>query len=114
MEDGSVLGRWLGAEEQGQGYDVNLQSDTSWCWGNHTGFRWDRSNLPCGFSRLIGTGDSFRFPPFGMRMSITVFYACPTTCILGINNLFSSFTGPEVARIFLQNGPYPDSHPYAI
>lgn len=42
MEDGSVLGRWLGAEEQGQGYDVNLQSDTSWCWGNHTGFRWDQ------------------------------------------------------------------------
>lgn len=57
---------------------------------------------------------SFQCFPFRLGMPVTGILWQPYNCILGAENLFSSFTGSKMEKSLPQDGWYPESHIYLI
>lgn len=57
---------------------------------------------------------SFHCFPFRLGMPITGILWRPCSCILGAENLFSSFTGSQMEKSLPQDGLYPESHIYLV
>ena len=71
------------------------------------GFAW--LNFPNCFGKQT---PSFHCRLFGTGMSIMIILCLFHHCILEANNVFSSFTGLQMERVWPQNAPFWEPHPY--